>query len=186
MQNESFLVSHCCHTHDKLATSMICMYDSGMRYCCCRCGGMSNSLREQLKEHYNASQQAAIASVMCPGQALFSLLQVGIFLYLTYNSLYMYKCVQQHTYVCSAHVCHHVMSSAALYWHKFVHVHVHDNTHVCDMRSYVMTSCHHLHIAIIDSLPLACWLVHTRVMYMYINVMGTNAVVITSYCIYEP
>ncbi|KAL0017843.1 hypothetical protein WJX77_008034 [Trebouxia sp. C0004] len=40
-----------------------------------RCGGMSNSLREQLKEHYNASQQAAIASVMCPGQALFTLLQ---------------------------------------------------------------------------------------------------------------
>ncbi len=38
---------------------------------------MSNSLREQLKEHYNASQQAAIASVMCPGQALFTLLQVS-------------------------------------------------------------------------------------------------------------
>ncbi len=38
---------------------------------------MSNSLKEQLKEHYNASQQAAIASVMCPGQALFTLLQVS-------------------------------------------------------------------------------------------------------------
>ena len=38
---------------------------------------MSNSLREQLKEHYNASQQVAIATVMSPGQALFSLLQVS-------------------------------------------------------------------------------------------------------------
>lgn len=37
---------------------------------------MSNSLREQLREHYNASQQVAIATVMSPGQAPFSLLQV--------------------------------------------------------------------------------------------------------------
>ena len=58
-----------------------------------RCGGVSDSLREQLKAHYNASQQAAIASVMCPGQALFTLLQVGKFLRLNLQHFV-------HVYVC--------------------------------------------------------------------------------------
>ena len=39
---------------------------------------MSAGLREQLKQQYNASQQAAIASVVSPGEALFTLIQVSM------------------------------------------------------------------------------------------------------------
>ena len=42
----------------------------------CRCNGVSGTLKEQLKGHYNISQQAAIAAAVSPGQATFSLLQV--------------------------------------------------------------------------------------------------------------
>ena len=41
-----------------------------------RCSGVSSTLKEQLKGHYNMSQQAAIAAAVSPGQATFSLLQV--------------------------------------------------------------------------------------------------------------
>ncbi len=47
---------------------------------------MSSGLKDQLKEKHNASQQAAIATVVCPGQALFSLLQVSS------NCHYYYAC----------------------------------------------------------------------------------------------
>lgn len=39
---------------------------------------MSVGLREQLRQQYNASQQTAIASVVSPGQTLFTLIQVCI------------------------------------------------------------------------------------------------------------
>ena len=70
------------------------------RYCWSRCGGMSNSLREQLKANYNASQQAAIASVMCPGQALFTLLQVGKFLCSQITTFHACICVSNSIHTC--------------------------------------------------------------------------------------
>ena len=48
-------------------------------------------LKEELKEQYNESQQAAIASVVSPGQALFSLLQVRHALLRIFPSLHLIR-----------------------------------------------------------------------------------------------